>query len=224
MDIKQCTKCELILTLAEFPIHKGSKDGTRNMCVKCNKSYAKNYYKKNKDSILQKTKAYRNANKEIIQQKDKERKRLLKNDPKKYADHKKKYNKWYNNRLKTDPSFKLRIYMRNRIKSALKNDSAIKSDKTMSLLGCDLSTLKKHISDKFEKNMEWSNFGKWHVDHIIPLAAFDLEETEHQKVAFHYTNLQPLWAEDNLKKADAVPNNFNLETYVKTTIKRLYEK
>jgi hypothetical protein len=168
MHIKQCTKCEFVLTLSEFPKNTGSKDGTRNICKKCQKSYAKEYYQSNKNDILERSKVYRETNKEVIKEKDRVRKLKIKNDPEKYEDYKKRYNKWYNKRLKNDPSFKLKIYMRNRIKSALKNDSAIKSDKTMNLLGCDLETLKSHLSKQFEKNMGWKNFGEWHVDHIIP--------------------------------------------------------
>jgi len=48
--------------------------------------------------------------------------------------------------------------------------------------------------------MNWSNYGKWHIDHIKSCASFDLSKKSEQKKCFHYTNLQPLWAEENIKK------------------------
>jgi hypothetical protein len=48
--------------------------------------------------------------------------------------------------------------------------------------------------------MTKENYGKWHVDHIIPCAAFNFNNEEEQRRCFHYTNLQPLWAEENIKK------------------------
>ena len=71
---------------------------------------------------------------------------------------------------------------------------------TKRLLGCSLEELIVFIEKKFKKDMSWDNYGKWHVDHIKPIAKFDLTDKEQQKKCFHYTNLQPLWAIENLKK------------------------
>lgn len=68
------------------------------------------------------------------------------------------------------------------------------------MLGCELPYLKNYLQLKFTNGMTWENYGKWHVDHIKPCAAFDLSKQKEQKECFHYTNLQPLWAQDNLKK------------------------
>ena len=90
------------------------------------------------------------------------------------------------------------MIQRNRIRVGLKKIK--KSSKTCDLLGCSFEFLKNYIEQKFVDGMNWNNMGKWHIDHIVPLAAFDLSIEMNQKIAFHYTNLQPLWAEDNLKK------------------------
>ena len=76
----------------------------------------------------------------------------------------------------------------------------------MELIGCSVSKLMKHLEGKFQDGMTWETRGVhgWHVDHIIPCKVFDLTDPEQQKQCFHYTNLQPLWAEDNLKKGDKV--------------------
>ena len=71
----------------------------------------------------------------------------------------------------------------------------------MELVGCDIDTLCLHLESQFQKGMEWINYGEWHVDHIKPCASFDLSDPKQQQECFHYTNLQPLWAADNLAKA-----------------------
>ena len=103
-------------------------------------------------------------------------------------------------RLKTDSTFRLIHNLRGRILAAIKNNH--KSTHTLELLGCTPEEVKTHLENQFQKGMTWDSYGfyGWHIDHIIPLASFDLEDPKEQKKAFHYTNLQPLWAEDNLKK------------------------
>lgn len=71
---------------------------------------------------------------------------------------------------------------------------------TIKLIGCSIEQLKQHLEKQFKLGMSWFNYGKWHVDHIKPCASFDLTDIEQQKQCFNYTNLQPLWAEENLVK------------------------
>lgn len=66
-------------------------------------------------------------------------------------------------------------------------------------LGCSVEQLKKYLESKFQVGMTWDNYGKWHVDHIKPLSKFDIAN---YKEACHYTNLQPLWAKDNIRKGN----------------------
>ena len=70
------------------------------------------------------------------------------------------------------------------------------------LTGADIDVVKAHLERQFVDGMTWENRGAWHVDHIRPCASFDLTDPEQQRQCFHYTNLQPLWAEDNLAKSD----------------------
>jgi len=72
----------------------------------------------------------------------------------------------------------------------------------MGLIGCSALELRRHIETLWLDGMSWDNYGLhgWHVDHIIPCAVFELADPVEQKQCFHHTNLQPLWAEDNLAK------------------------
>ena len=96
----------------------------------------------------------------------------------------------------------LKRRMNNAIKGHFKDCSTLK------LLGCNLETVRQHLESKFTEGMSWDNYGKWHIDHIMPCASFDLSDLEQQRKCFHYTNLQPLWAKDNMQKKDKVPDIF----------------
>ena len=154
------------------------------------KQHAKEYYQKNKEKKLQYNKEWRLKNKEYH---------------KLYSSNYYYFNKLEINkktiirqakRYKTDTNYKITRILRKRLYYAVKN----KKFKTMELLGCDVKKLWQHLESKFQPGMTRENHGLWHVDHIIPCASFDLRCPVQQLACFHYTNLQPLWAIDNLKK------------------------
>ena len=103
-------------------------------------------------------------------------------------------------RRMSDDCKKLIHYQRTRIRGALKGKGKFGS--TLTLIGCTASKLKSHLEKNFTENMTWDNYGDWHVDHIKPCSSFDLTLDEEQRKCFHYSNLQPLWAKDNLAKSD----------------------
>lgn len=109
-------------------------------------------------------------------------------------------NAYFRNKYATDLNRKIGSCLRSRLRKALKGN--VKSKSTISLLGCTIEELKKHLESKFESGMTWDNWttNGWHIDHIRPIASFDLSDPAQQKEACSYTNLQPLWAEDNLSK------------------------
>ncbi len=84
--------------------------------------------------------------------------------------------------------------------------------RTMEMLGCSMNDFILYIESKFQVGMTWENYGSaWHVDHIMPCAIFDLTKPEHQRRCFHFSNLQPLFAVDNIRKSDTITTNqFNL--------------
>ncbi len=105
-----------------------------------------------------------------------------------------------------DIQFKLKVNLRSRLSSYLKKHLKNKKVSAISDLGCSVDQLKAHLESKFQEGMNWANYSKhgWHIDHIIPLSKFDLTKKEDQAKACHYTNLQPLWAIDNLKKGGKI--------------------
>lgn len=96
----------------------------------------------------------------------------------------------------------LRIRVRTRLLKALRKSNTIKDTSIVTLVGCNLFELKSHLESKFVEGMSWGNRKGWHIDHIIPLSAFDLSDPEQLRKACHYTNLQPLWAKDNIIKSN----------------------
>jgi hypothetical protein len=90
--------------------------------------------------------------------------------------------------------------LRSRVRIAIKNQYGKKAYKTIELIGCSIQQLKQHLESLFVEGMSWDNHGEWHIDHIKQCFKFDLTIPEQQKECFHYTNLRPLWAEDNFKR------------------------
>ena len=169
------------------------------------KEYIKKWYLKNKEHKKQYDIKYR---KEVY---NKIRRERRKNDPEyrkkinearneygKRPDQKIKRNIYLKNKLKTNFNYKLIHTIRVRIKDVLRGHS--KSDSTINMLGCTIEELWKHLESTFKPGMNKENHGLWHVDHIKPCSSFDLSKPEEQVKCFHYTNLQALWAHENLSK------------------------
>ena len=99
-----------------------------------------------------------------------------------------------------DAQYRVKMALHIRLYQAVKHQKGVKSSKTLELLGCTVEDLRVFLEAEFVDGMTWENYGEWHIDHIRPCASFNLEDQEDQKICFHWTNLQPLWAKDNLKK------------------------
>ena len=145
------------------------------------RTYNKTYHEKNKEKIHERKRLYYEKNKECF--------KLKRNSINK--------TRYYN-----DINYYLTGKLRGRFKSALKARGVYKTSTALSLLGCSLDFFRVYIESKFTEGMTWENKGKfgWHIDHIKPLCSFNLLDIEQQKLAFHYTNLQPLWWRENLTK------------------------
>lgn len=173
------------------------------------KEYQKQHYIKNRDILLQKMREYKELNREkILAYKKKNRDE----NAEAIRDYRKQWNlknkeanrvkrKLYRLNSLKDPRKKLECSFRGQIKRAFAQN--YKSGTWRTLLGCSIDECKKHLESKFKPGMTWENHGNkgWHIDHIKPISSF---ADEFLRDAFHYTNLQPLWAIDNLKKGSKI--------------------
>lgn len=171
-----CTGCrgEKPATLEFFHKLKNGKYGLSARCKECDCSKRREWAKNNPDKMKassQRSFAKRDKNK------INELKRL----------------KW-----KTDPFFRARNNINNRMHEIMENGQY------SATIGCSGTELKKHLENLFQSGMSWENYGEWHVDHKYPLSVAYKEGEESFKKACHYTNLQPLWAVDNLKKSNKI--------------------
>ena len=171
----------------------------------------KKYYKTNRGKILKQSKKYREENKELINNKYKEyykeNKEKLNKLSRIHREQNKKYfsnymSSWIKKRYSEDQMFRLKTNLRSRIYEYLKKGGYKKTKKTRDILGCSIYFYKKHLQKQFKEGMSWDNHGEWHIDHIIPLASANTEEELIN--LFYYTNTQPLWAEENIKKSDKI--------------------
>ena len=189
---KICTSCNIEKNTTDFRKKKKGKYGVSSKCKVCLSDLYKEYYNNNKKFKINSVKRYYDDNKEKVLSYKKEY--YIKN--KEYIV--KKSTERTTKKRKNEPLFRLLCNLRRRTNYAFKNVNANKTKSTKDLLGCEFDLAKIHIENKFTKGMNWENYGKWHIDHIIPLCSAE-NESELKKLC-HYTNLQPLWAEDNLSK------------------------
>lgn len=140
--------------------------------------------------------AYIAANPEVIR----ETKRRSANKP----ESKRRVRAYNKARLDTDVEFRLKSRLQARIGVAVRKSATTKAARTEQLVGCTVATLRRWLESQFLEGMKWENYRRdgWHIDHIRPCAMFDLTDPEQQRACFHFTNLRPLWASDNLRKND----------------------
>lgn len=216
--LKKCPKCDKPKPLSEFGKNSGHTDRLQARCKEHDKQYMEIYYQKNKEKLLncqtennfknkEKISTYKkeyyieNREKILIQRIEYDTKPENKIKRKAYVDqNREKITKKQRNRRKTNINYKVLDVLRRRLNGALKGKN--KSKNTLALLGCSVDELKQHLEAKFTKGMSWDNhsFYGWHIDHIKPCSKFDLSKESEQIACFHFTNLQPLWMRDNLKK------------------------
>jgi hypothetical protein len=223
METKICKKCLIEKGVCEFYVDKTTKDGKKGSCKDCHRKYTLNYRKNNKDKIKERGREYCSNNREKCNKKtkkfrDKNRENAIERSRKWREENKeniKKYNKKYreenkeeillykrnyeNHKLKTDLIHKLKKILRYHTTRGIKNKKFV----TTEIIGCDYIFFKSYFESLFTEGMSWDKIGsEIHIDHIIPLCTAKTEE-EVYKLS-HYTNLQPLWAKDNLIKGSKI--------------------
>lgn len=194
--MKTCSSCEIEKELDEFPKGKKYTDGRRGVCKICTVSYSRKYTIKQGEykCIVCNENKLHNEFHSCPQNKNGLRQTCKDCTPTRSRDFMKVYY--------SDLNFRLKHCLRTRIRHSINSQNVSKSNKTPELVGCSIMNLKTHLESKFTEGMTFENYGEWHIDHIRPCASFNLEDPEEQKKCFHWTNLQPLWALDNIRKGD----------------------
>jgi len=150
------------------------------------------HYHKNKLSISEKSKKYRDKNRAYFNLKNKT-----------WRDKTGYSSRYQKERIENDSFFKFKNRLRTLIRISITKQGFTKNSKTYRILGCTHDEFIEYIGNKFTDGMTWENHGTWHLDHIKPIS---LAKSEHETIVLnHYTNFQPLWAKDNLKKHNKFP-------------------
>jgi hypothetical protein len=218
METKVCSICKNDKDIFEFGKSKSSKDGLLYCCKKCNSERGKKYVKENPKKVLEQQKKWRDKNPEWVYNRHKKwreenselfneiRRNWLNKNPEKRKEYRENYKLRKHERRKerrdNDPVFNLTNRMRCRIWKYLNILEITKRNKTFDIVGCSPVFLKEHLEKQFTDGMSWNNRSEWHIDHIIPLSSAKTEDELYRLC--HYTNLQPLWAEDNVKKSNKI--------------------
>lgn len=209
MNTKICGACKIEKGFECFGKDKKTKTGYKWACHDCRKIESKQYRENNRERRSQTLKDYyeNNKEKELLRfKKYREDNKEKRNETQNRSYHKNKDKTKERNkfRTQTDPVYKLTKVVRSRVTSYIKKNAIPKNHPTFELVGCTPQELKEHLEKQFKEGMTWDNHGKygWHIDHIIPLSSATTEE-ELYKLC-HFTNLQPLWAEENLSKGNRI--------------------
>ena len=217
---KKCSKCEISKPLEQFPNDPKCSGGKRGTCKDCRlnkwipvegehivcktcgeekeytlfskKGKQKPYECKSCTNKIGREK--RDSNRDEYNRKKREE--WMRYNDKRNAARRKNLQK----RRDEDSQYRVKMALHVRLYDAVKRQKGTKSTKTLELLGCTVDQLQAFLAAEFTEGMTWENYGEWHIDHIRPCASFNLEDPEEQKTCFHWTNLQPLWALDNIRK------------------------
>lgn len=190
--IKTCSRCKIPKEISLF-YNKASacKECERKRRkeiynpVNAHNSYKRNLTEENKEKRRKYSLDKRNENVEYARQK--------------VRDWRKANPNYKRNRLANDLNYRISENLRGRLYKAVKEQFKAKS--ISNLIGCNINFYKDYLESKFLEEMSWDNYGQWHIDHIIPIKSFNMQDIKEQKQCFHYTNTQPLWAIDNFKKS-----------------------
>jgi len=217
---KKCSKCETSKPLEQFPNDPKCSGGKRGTCKGCrlNKWVPKenelltcsscgeeklyNLFslhgkqKPNECKVCKNSREFNKRNSDRDAYNKKQREDWAKNNEKRNMARRKNLQR----RRDEDSQYRMKMALHVRLYDAVKHQKGVKSSKTLELLGCTVEQLQTFLEAEFIEGMSWENYGDWHIDHILPCASFNLEDPEEQKKCFHWTNLQPLWAIDNLRK------------------------
>lgn len=191
--MKLCKRCNQQQPKENFCVNKAKPDGRHIYCKECKLKESKEYYEKTKHDRADYYKQHRLEHKSYFNA-------YCHNH---YHTNKELYREWERDRYANDVSYRIKKTVSSRIHSALKTYQLLKKDRTLEYLGCSIGEYCVYLESKFDNKMDWDNQGTyWQIDHIKPIASFDLSNEEELYKVFHYTNTQPLEATENRLKSD----------------------
>jgi AraC-like DNA-binding protein len=228
--MKVCNRCTVNKSLSDYHRKSSAKAGRASICKLCTLKQKQEYYQKNKEVKLKKGKEYREANRTLLKENAQSYRRkkpeivaaYLERNKERLKTYRSKYNKnyykknkdmllksrlqWQKYKTKTDPVFKLKRNIQSLIRMSVKSKSYKKTTKTAQILGCSYKYLYKYLKDTFESNYglpyNLIDSGLLHIDHIVPIS---IAQTEKDIMKLnHYSNLQYLFAWDNLEKSNSL--------------------
>ena len=206
--------------LAKFytgrPCKRGhdSERWVNGSCVQCSKERDSKRKRpldteEKKIKAREKSKRWREQNKERSRELKRASMRRLYADPEYRARHlekkrcpesREKTNARERQRYQSSRDARMCRVIRNRVRAAL--NGKLRSGSAIEMLGCSIDEARVHLESQFSEGMSWDNHGDWHIDHIKPLSWFDLSDPKQMAEACHYTNLQPLWGSENISKGN----------------------
>lgn len=194
--MKECKECKETKSISEFYVSKGKPN---SCCKVCFKIKSKRYRDNNKEKRRATNKKWREDNPTYNRKWREDNPLYMIDYLKKWReDNKDYYVNYYKDRVENDELFRLSGIIRTKTRLALFSNYWTKNSGNYDLLKCNQDELKTHFENRFTSGMNWDNYGQWEIDHIVPLSsANNIDEL--LKLS-EYTNLQPLWKEDNRKK------------------------
>ena len=238
--MKRCSKCGEFKSLEGFDRNASQKDGRHGWCKECSREGRRDHYRKNREQVLARNKAYFENNRASVQAKrneywhlphNRQRRNARTNELYKEGRRRAYFMEYYRrpevkekrmkitrewarrnrskmteyivHRHRGDPEFRLRRNLARAVHGYIKRHGGVKAHATIELVGCSRFELRCFLEKRFKPGMAWDNYGKvWDVDHIVPCSHFNLQDKNQQRDCFHYSNLQPLFKEDNRRKSN----------------------
>lgn len=216
---KICTgPCGIDRPLEDFYPQKGGKFGVCSLCKNCYSDYNKRRWSENtryRQRAIERNREWKKNNIDKVRAYSHHSRRWAIENPELVAAYKRKYKKtdkgkeaerrYRKTRLESDINYRIAHHLGCRLSKAIRRDQ--RAGSAIRDLGCSISEFKAYIETLFREGMSWENYGEWQIDHILPLSKFDLMDRNQFLKACYYTNLQPLWAEDNRRKSNRVDSD-----------------
>lgn len=184
--LKRCSKCDTIKSINEFGLNKRKKDGHRVYCMECERKRNREYSWT--DEAQRVRKAYMLS-----------------------EGYFKRLKARYHKKMDTRPDFKTALYLRNQLYNGITGYGAVKEADFITMVGLTPTKLNKYLESQFTEGMTWDNHNRygWHVDHIIPMDAFNMKDPIQQRASCFYVNLRPMWGRPNIQKGA----KYNMDDY-----------